>query len=88
MKRSIRNLAIVAIAVLSIIAFPVRSYAASYYTFNNHVKAGGVGNWGNNKQYYFITSSAVSDGDTTLIQDAMNTWIYTDDRLSTPISFR
>ncbi len=62
-------------------------FAADYYTFNNHVLNGGVGNYGYNNRYYFITSSA--SGYTSLIDAAMNDWIYTTSRLgvTTPISF-
>lgn len=48
----------------------------------------GVGNWGNNKRYYYISSSA--SGQTSYIESAMYHWIYTseDPGVSTPISFR
>jgi Matrixin len=64
------------------------SSASAYNTFNNHVLNGGVGNYGNNKRYYYITSSASSYE--SLIDQAMNEWIYTTERvgITTPISYR
>lgn len=88
MRRKLKRVMALILIILSIMVFPLNVYAADYYTYNNHVISGGVGNWGQHRRYYYITSSAVSDGDTTLIQNAMSSWIYTDDKLSTPISFR
>ncbi|MFZ7121484.1 MAG: Matrixin, partial [Eubacteriaceae bacterium] len=60
----------------------------AYDTFNDHVLKGGVGNYGYNKRYFYIASSA--SGYTTYINYAMNDWIYTTSRLgiTTPISWR
>ncbi len=61
--------------------------ALAFTTFNNHVLNGGVGNYGYNNRYYYITSSA--GGYSSLITSAMNDWIYTTSRLgiTTPVSF-
>lgn len=62
--------------------------ALAYTTFNNHVLNGGVGDWGNYRRYYFITSSG--EGYRYLIGPAMDSWVNTTERtgISTPISFR
>lgn len=62
--------------------------SSGYNTFNGHVLTGGVGNWGYSKRYYYISDSAT--GLTSLINSAMDHWIYTSENpgVSTPISFR
>lgn len=72
--------------IFVMISPPQKSHA--YNTYNGHVLNGGVGNWGNNKRYYYISSSA--SGQTSYIESAMYHWIYTseDPGVSTPISFR
>jgi hypothetical protein len=59
--------------------------AWAYTTYNGHVLNGGVGNYGANPRYYYITSSASDEA--THITSAMSDWIYTTSRLgiTTPI---
>jgi hypothetical protein len=80
-KRTAFLIAILAIAI-------VLSYAATalaYATYNGHVLTGGVGNYGSNPRYYYITSSASAE--TTQITNAIYTWIHTTARIgvTTPI---
>jgi hypothetical protein len=59
--------------------------AQAYTTYNGHVLNGGVGNYGSNPRYYYITVSAgAHEGDIT---SAVYTWIHTTSRLgiTTPI---
>jgi hypothetical protein len=73
--------------VIAIIAVVLASSgtAWAYTTFNGHVLNGGVGDYGANGRYYYITSSA--SGHTTDITSAVYEWIYTTSRLgiTTPI---
>jgi hypothetical protein len=73
--------AIVTIAV--VLAWGGTAWA--YTTYNDHVLNGGVGNYGANDRYYYITSSASVH--TTDITSAMYEWIHTTSRLgiTTPI---
>jgi hypothetical protein len=59
--------------------------ASAYSTYNGHVLNGGVGNYGSNPRYYYITSSASYQEDD--IDNAIYTWIHTTSRLgiTTPI---
>lgn len=61
--------------------------AFAYNTFGDHVLNGGVGNYGYSNRYYYVTTSA--SGYSSLIHKAMDSWIYTTERLSitTPISY-
>lgn len=63
------------------------AYAADYYRHKYKLN-GGVGDYGSYRRYYYITSSASSYS--SLINNAMNDWIYTTDRLNytTSISYR
>lgn len=59
--------------------------AGAYTTYNGHVLNGGVGDYGSNPRYYYITFSAgLQEGDIT---SAIYTWIHTTSRLgiTTPI---
>jgi len=73
--------------IVGILICTSSSTAFAYVTLNNHTLNGGVGNYGYNNRYYYITSSASKfTGD---IQTAMNKWICTTSRLgiTTPISY-
>lgn len=72
-------------ALITFLIVPPKE-ALAYATFNNHVLNGGVGNWGYNTGYYFITSSG--NGYSYLIRPAMDSWVNTTSRtgISTPIS--
>lgn len=60
----------------------------AYRTFNGHVLIGGVGDWGADRQYYWVSLGALPYEST--IQRAVSEWIYTTTPIgiSTPISFR
>lgn len=58
--------------------------AKDYYTFNNHKMTGGVGQYGKNRRYYYVLSSA--DGYKGKISTAMDEWVYTS--YTTSLSFR
>ncbi len=64
----------------------INVFAASQYELFRYKLNGGVGNWGYNKRYYWIDSSASRIED--LITEAYHDWIYTSDILETPISWR
>lgn len=53
---------------------------------NRHTLNGGVGNWGKNRCYYYMDTTA--EKQRTPIVNAMNEWINTSSILSTPISWR
>ena len=63
------------------------SASASADKIGDYVLNGGVGNWGYSTRNFYITSSA--SGYESVIQDAMDSWIYTTSRLgvSTSISW-
>jgi hypothetical protein len=82
-KRRVWAVAIVAV----VISVASSGTASAYTTYNSHVLNGGVGNYGANSRYYYITSSASAHaGDIT---SAMWDWIHTTERLgvTTPISW-
>lgn len=61
-------------------------YAYPAYTFNGLTLNGGVGNYGYNNRYYFITPNAAAY--LTHIDNAFYDWVHTTERtgVSTPIS--
>lgn len=61
--------------------------AYAYNTFNQHKLVYGVGNYGNDTQHYYITSSA--SGYTSYINTAMSQWVNTTSSMgvTTPISY-
>ncbi|MDQ0417809.1 hypothetical protein J2Z48_001993 [Croceifilum oryzae] len=72
------------LSVLALVVFfPTESFA---YILYGHKLTNGVGNWGKNRQYYYLHDSA--NKYKPLIKNAWNTWIYSSSILSTPISFR
>lgn len=68
--------------------WPRTTFALDYFTFNNHVLNGGVGDYGYSKRYFYAAPSTFIYG--VPIKNAMNEWIYTTERtgITTPISFR
>lgn len=59
----------------------------AYATFNNHKSIVGVGNYGNNRLYYFIGGTATSEA--AIIDSAMNKWVNSNGTgMYTPISYR
>ncbi|WP_255292005.1 matrixin family metalloprotease [Bacillus thuringiensis] len=75
------------LSFVGILAFSVQPDAThAYSTFNDHTLTGGVGDWGNSTQYYYISDLAQPYSST--IQNAMSSWVNTGNTLSTPISFR
>lgn len=60
----------------------------AFETFNSHKQIGGVGDYGNNTKYYYVTSSASNYS--TAVDNAMYDWVHTTSRLgiTTPISYR
>ena len=75
------------VAFIMLSTSTVSTYAASKaYTLLPYSLNGGVGNWGYNKRYYWLDSSASKISDKIL--DSYNAWIYTSDILETPISWR
>jgi Matrixin len=83
MTRRRRSLVVMIVAIALVLTCVGTAWA--YTTYNGHVLNGGVGNYGANPRYYYITSSA--SGHTTDITSAMSDWIYTTSRLgiTTPI---
>lgn len=77
------NTVIVMLTLVLVFSFSVNLFA---YTLLPYELNGGVGNWGYDKRYYWIDSSA--SGISGTINDAYNSWIDTSDILSTPISWR
>ena len=75
-------LAAIAAVVLALV---LPGTASAYTTYNGHVLNGGVGNYGSNPRYYYITYSAGAQE--TVINNAIYTWIHTTSRLgiTTPI---
>ncbi|MDC3418680.1 matrixin family metalloprotease [Aquibacillus salsiterrae] len=75
------------IFVVVLLIIPANQVYA-YDTYNDHILNGGVGDYGNNKRYYYLTSSAVDEE--LKIKEAMGDWIYTTERtgITTPISIR
>lgn len=72
---------------ISLIIFSFSTNVFAFNTFPNNPKLiGGVGNYGANNRYYYITPSA--SGLTSLISNAVSSWVYTTTRLgiTTPIS--
>lgn len=64
------------------------AYAYPSYTFNGLKLNGGVGNYGNNSRYYFITPSASQYA--SHINTAINDWVHTTSSVgvTTPISIK
>jgi hypothetical protein len=77
-------LLVIATAVL---LFACSSTAWAYNTFNDHVLNGGVGNYGANDRYYYITNSASEHANDII--NAVYDWVHTTSRLgiTTPISW-
>ncbi|WP_088013777.1 hypothetical protein [Gottfriedia acidiceleris] len=81
MKKLFTSL-IVIFCILTSFSFPFKtSYAYNTY---GHKLVNGEGNYGQNRQYYFLDSSLGSEKQK--FKDAMNKWIY--GTITTPISFR
>ena len=72
-------------AVVALVVVACSGTAQAYTTYNGHVLNGGVGNYGSNPRYYYITYSAGAQEDD--ITSAVYTWIHTTSRLgiTTPI---
>jgi len=68
-----------------VILFNVCFDVTAYNLFDYEL-AGGVGNWGYNKRYYWVDPNAETITD--LISNGYSSWIYTSAILSTPISWR
>jgi hypothetical protein len=75
---------VIFVLINTLLVSPLTSNA--YGTFNSHVLTGGVGNWGNDREYYWLHSTAVPLRAT--ISEAMSNWVNTSHIVSTPISFR
>lgn len=86
-NKIVKNIAISILTLSLFLSSSLSVFAADYYTFNDHVLNGGVGNYGVNNRYYFITASASTYSSS--FQTAMSDWIYTTSRLgvTTPISY-
>jgi hypothetical protein len=80
-----RRAALCAVVLAVAVVFGYAGTALAYNTYNGHVLNGGVGNYGSNPRYYYITSSASDE--TTPITNAIYTWIHTTARIgvTTPI---
>jgi Matrixin len=80
------RLPLIAATALVIVLF-CSGTAWAFNTFNGHVLNGGVGDYGANDRYYFITSSASAH--VTDVTSAMSDWIHTTSRLgiTTPIAW-
>jgi hypothetical protein len=76
---------LLAAVVAMLVALACSGTAQAYTTYNGHVLNGGVGNYGANPRYYYITYSAGLQEDD--ITSAVYTWIHTTSRLgiTTPI---
>ena len=83
MRNKRRMLLTAVVALLVVLA--CSGTAQAYTTYNGHVLNGGVGNYGANPRYYYITFSAGLHEDD--ITSAIDTWIHTTSRLgiTTPI---
>ncbi|SDY35925.1 matrixin family metalloprotease [Thermoactinomyces sp. DSM 45892] len=66
------------------VSVPLEAFA---YNLFGYRLTNGVGNWGKNRQYYYIHDSAKKYYK-SLINRAWETWIHSPHILSTPISFR
>lgn len=85
---TIKTLSILILLILLLSTYTATASAsASADKIGDYVLNGGVGNWGYSTRNYYITSSASSYA--SIIQDAMDSWIYTTSRLgvSTSISW-
>jgi hypothetical protein len=71
--------------IVFILVLACSATAWAYTTYDSHVLNGGVGDYGSNPRYYYITSGAT--GHYYDITGAMSDWIYTTSRLgiTTPI---
>jgi len=76
---------LLAAAAAIVVTLAFSGTAAAYTTYNSHKLNGGVGNYGSNPRYYYVTYSA--SGHENDIDNAIYTWIYTTSRLgiTTPI---
>jgi hypothetical protein len=85
LKRKKRLLALILAPVVLVLG--ISGSAVAYTTYNGHVLNGGVGDYGADDRYYYITSSAA--GQTSDITSAMSDWIHTTSRLgiTTPIDW-
>lgn len=83
MKKKILTSLLSTFAIFTIMTIDVSAYS----TFNNNKLTYGVGNYGKNKQYYWIDSSASAFN--SYITGAMNDWVYTTSYwgITTPISY-
>lgn len=70
---------IVLICVLCLFSFSFSCFADAE-KIGDYVLNGGVGSWGYASRYFYITPQAA--GYSTVIQNAMDSWIYTTSRLS------
>lgn len=79
-------MAIILLVVLLMFSLTLSANAVAN-KIGNYVLNGGVGSWGSYNRNFYITSSASTYA--TTIQNAINSWIYTTDRLgvSTSISW-
>ncbi|MDQ0417933.1 hypothetical protein J2Z48_002117 [Croceifilum oryzae] len=72
-------------AIVAMIVFlPTDVFA---YNLFGYKLTNGVGNWGKNRQYYYVHDSAKTYYK-PLIKGAWDTWIHSSHIVSTPISFR
>ncbi|TCP60822.1 matrixin family metalloprotease [Baia soyae] len=78
-----KRLSLLLSALAVVLFFPIESSA---YILYGHKLTNGVGNWGKNRQYYYLHDSA--NQYKPLIKNAWNTWVNSSSILSTPISFR
>jgi hypothetical protein len=76
---------LLAVVVTLLVVLACSGTAQAYSTYSGHVLNGGVGNYGANPRYYYITYSAGLHEDD--ITSAIDTWIHTTSRLgiTTPI---
>ena len=86
--KKLKKSRIVILSIFFTFMFSMTIYAADYHTWYDRTLNGGVGNYGYNNRYYFIDSSAINAGNETLTVNAMNSWIYTSNIVTTPISFQ
>lgn len=86
MRRRHKILIVGLLAVLLLLASA--GVVLAYTTYNDHVLNGGVGNYGSNPRYYYITSAALVHKPD--IKGAVSDWIYTTSRLgiTTPIYWK
>lgn len=81
-KKYVKYISSFILTIVLIFSFSIDSFA---YTLLPYELNGGVGNWGYNKRYYWLDTSATNIR--TPINNAYNTWINTSHILSTPISW-